>query len=350
MNICFFALSVDSLSYTVIKAITHSNNRVFLLTALGARGNSDVGLAAALAKDPLVTVMADESTPIEGGLDRLIIQGHPRLTTSEPTFSRLAAAAPRLTLITAGDRSRRLRQAIRLQRRERQWLKPWRRKIDTVIYKDGFYPIDRFRFGYARKVAGFDVHSQFLEDPASFEHIHGYNWQAQAERPILANFLGSKDPRIRERVLDSIRPMLAPDGARDSEAKPGKQWFWHEYTDAAPGGLGPLEFVDLLTDSDFTLCPPGYSLVTHRPIEALLRGSIPVLNANELDIYAIGLADGVNCIAAPIGDWSTVIDRLLAMDQDRIAAMRRHIGEMHATLLDYPAGARNMCRRLGIAD
>ena len=210
-----------------------------------------------MTKDPLVTVMADESTPIEGTLDRLIIQSHP----------------------------------------------------------------------------------QFLENRASFKYIHGYNWQTQAERPILANFLGSKDPRIRERVLDSIPPMLAPDGARDSTARPGKQWFWHEYTDAAPGGLGPLEFVDLLTNSDFTLCPPRYSLVTHRPIEALLRDSIPVLNANELDIYAIGLADGVNCIAAPIGDWSTVIDRLLAIDQDRIAAMRR--GEVDPAALKSIAGCRS---------
>jgi hypothetical protein len=103
-----------------------------------------------------------------------------------------------------------------------------------------------------------------------------------------------------------------------------------------------------LTDSDFTLSPPGYSLVTHRPVEALLRGSIPVLNTDELDLYDLDLVDGVNCIAVPSGEWPAAMDRIIHMDESEIVAMRRNIQVMLTERVAYPALSRNMCRRLGL--
>jgi hypothetical protein len=128
--------------------------------------------------------------------------------------------------------------------------------------------------------------------------------------------------------------------------RPGKRMFWCEYSDAEPGGLTPVQFVQTLTQSDFTLCPRGYSLVTHRPLEALLRGSIPVLDAGELDLYGVDLVDGRNCIAVGEAGWPAAVERIKALRDDEVAAMRRHVHAMRDSL-DYAHLARGICRRLG---
>jgi hypothetical protein len=123
---------------------------------------------------------------------------------------------------------------------------------------------------------------------------------------------------------------------------------WRAYSDAQPAALSPDEFLKVLTESDFTLSPPGYSLVTHRPVEALLRGSIPVLNAGELDLYDLGLADGVNCIAVPPGGWPAAMERITGMSDTDIFAMRRNVQAMLANRVAYPALSRDMSQRLGL--
>src|SRR5262249_11331145 len=148
-------------------------------------------------------------------------------------------------------------------------------KVDRVLYKDGFYPFDLLGLFKTRQTIGFDVHSQFLHDHRMFQTIHALDWSPETKRPILASFLGSRDPAVRESILAGVRHLFRSDLAPTREG--AKRMYWHEYSDAAPNGVAPEEFVKVLTQSDFTLCPRGYSLVTHRPIEALLRGSIPVL-------------------------------------------------------------------------
>jgi hypothetical protein len=123
--------------------------------------------------------------------------------------------------------------------------------------------------------------------------------------------------------------------------------YWHEYSDAAPNGLAPEEFVKLLTQSDFTLCPRGYSVVTHRPIEALLRGSIPVLASDELDLYGIDLEDGMNCIGVRDGRWSEAVQRILAADENSMVAMRTRIHAMFRAKLAYDAIAERIRSRVG---
>ncbi len=192
---------------------------------------------------------------------------------------------------------------------------------------------------------GFDVHSQFLHEEELFKAIHTNDWKADTTRSILVNFMGSQDPDIRRKVLDNIRPLFLK---KDRQDATNKSWFWHEYSDASPGGIGPLEFIDILQDSAFTLCPPGYSLITHRPYEALLNGSIPVLNSNELDLYDIGLADGINCIAVDGNRWPACLVKLAKVEEEKVRAMRRNIKAIFGELLNYEASARRMCRRLGV--
>jgi hypothetical protein len=351
MNICLLVFKIDSLTYTIAKALGWGEHEVFMFAKAFEGGDPGFHvLSNALSRDSHVQDVTNKIELLPAHLDRLIVQSHPRLLGENGALSQLASRSTTIALLSAGDRICTLRKAIGMQRQEFRWLGPWLKKIDRVAYKDGCFPLDLFRFRFPRTVIGFDVHSQFLEDDDAFQAIHTPDWDPHGTRPILANFLGSQDPRARKLVLDSMRDRLSPQGKPRSDAVPGKTWFWNEYSDAKPGGISAFEFIQVLTDSDFTLCPRGYSLVTHRPMEALLRGSIPVIDKKEIELYAVELEDGVNCIAAPGDDWSSVVNRLLKMDEREIGEMRCRIRDMHQVLLDYPASSRNMRARLGIDD
>lgn len=343
MNVCLLALWSDSLTYTMARALAFGGHRVLVWIADVERDRqSDWSLSRRIAAIPGVSVVADASAEPPEKIDQLIVQGHPLLLGYRTVLDRLATRADRITAISYGDRNKGHRQAIKLQWKEWRWYGRWFGKVTCVAYKDGFYPMDLLGLFRSRRVVGFDAHSRFLQDEALFKAIHSRDWACDTPRPIRANFVGSRDPDIRRRILERVEPYFA--------AHQPRQMLWHAYTDAQPAALGPENFLKALTESDFTLSPPGYSLVTHRPIESLLRGSIPVLNANELDLYDLGLADGVNCIAVPPGGWSAAMERIVGMDASTIIAMRRNVEAMLADRVAYPALSRDMSRRLGLDD
>jgi hypothetical protein len=278
---------------------------------------------------------------LSDGFDVLIVQGHPALLTRRAVLDRLAPLAREITAISSGDRSKTARQALALQWREWRWYGRWFGKVRRIAYKDGFHPVDALGLLRPRRVVGFDAHSKFLQDAGLFRAIHARDWEPGVVRPVRANFIGSRDPASRSRILDSVENRFVCAG-------PGPRMVWHAYTDAQPAALSGAQFLQALTDSDFTLSPPGYSLVTHRPVEALLRGSIPILNQDELDLYALDLVDGVNCIAVPPGGWAAAIDRIQRMEQPEIVAMRRHVQALVPKRVDYGPLARDMGARLGV--
>jgi hypothetical protein len=222
--------------------------------------------------------------------------------------------------------------------------------VDRVVYKDGFHPWDLFASFKPRSTLGFDVHSQFLNDAELFRLMHVQDWDADAPRPILANFLGCRDPDVREQILESLRATFQSAARDPSAAGFAKPTIWHEYSNASPIGLEPREFLSILARSDYTLCPRGYSLVTHRPIEAMLRGSIPVLAAEEMDLYGVGLVDRENCIAVDDGRWLESIHRLAEIEERDVVRMRRNIRAMFDSHLDYDAVAGRLRAGLGVAD
>lgn len=342
MKVCLLALWSDSLTYTVARALAFAGHAVTVWVADVERDRESAwSLSGRLADLTGVTVVADRGAQPAEDFDLLVVQGHPQLLAHRAALDRLAPHAARLSAISAGDRSKPLRQALRLQWREWRWYGRWFRKVACIAYKDGYYALDWLGLLRSRRVVGFDAHSKFLQDAVLFDAIHARDWRSDTARPLRANFLGSRDPAVRSRILDSVEPYFREIGA-------GPRLAWHAYSDAQPAALGPEDFLRVLSESDFTLAPPGYSRVTHRPVEALLRGSIPVLNADELDLYDLGLADGVNCIAVPSGGWPAAMERLLGMDAATITGMRRNIEAMLDTRVAYPALARDMSRRLGL--
>jgi hypothetical protein len=349
MLIGLLVYRVDSLTYTIARALDDGGCDL-LLHAITQEHVCDLDskLLKKLGSMPRVTLSMADTVEALQNVELLIIQGHPRLLEHCSTLVTLSACAQRITVITVADRKFSRRQIISKQWREIRCYGRRLLKIDRVLYKDGFHPVDIFRFLKPRYVTGFDVHSKFLSDPDAYRMIHSVDWQSKEKRPILANFLGCRDPKRREYIVDSVRPLFFDEDGETPRRSSGKTMYWHEYSDARPSALGLTEYLNILTQSDFTLCPPGYSLITHRPLEAMLRGSIPVLNANELDLYDIGLQDGVNCVAADPDNWPSAMERLINMDENDIVGMRENIRSMIPEYLDYPASSRRMRIRLGV--
>ena len=351
MNVWHLVYAADSLTYTLAKALSWGgyDTSVWIVDPEFDRRAPD-GIQRNLRQTPRVRLVPHDASALPNVIDRLIVQVFPRPIDALNDVGALAARARRITLISAGDRSRSRKVAMKLQWLEARKLARHAFKVDRVLYKDGFYPRDLLGLLWPRRVTGFDVHSQFLQNQDLFAAMHARDWDPGARRSILANFLGSQDPESRKRILDAVRSWFVNSGDNRNRLPDGKSMFWHEYSDAAPVGLAPTEFVRRLTDSDFTLCPRGYSLVTHRPIEALLRGSIPVLATNELDLYGLELADGENCIGVPEDRWDEAMQRLATIGEAEIVRMRHNIAAMFADGLDYDAVARRLRACIGVAD
>jgi hypothetical protein len=348
LNIWIHVLRPDSLTYTIAKALSHRGHESTVCVLNPAFGGRPPGrIEQQVYRIPRVSVVARAETRVPA-IDRLVVQVFPRPADSLPGIRALSSRARRITLITAGDRSRAQREATAIQWLEARRLGIDLRKVDRLLYKDGWHPRDLLRFLGSRQVVGFDVHSQFLQDDALFHAIHARDWDAEARRPIAANFIGSRDPQARTRILDSARTPFREQAESLPAMRPGKTMLWQEYSDAAPAALAPEAFVRILSNSDFTLCPRGYSLVTHRPIEALLRGSIPVVAADELDLYGFPLNDGRNCIAVPGGAWPEAMQRIARIGERALVEMRRNIAAMFESDLDYDALSRRICSRLGV--
>lgn len=350
MNICHLVFVADSLTYTIAKALTYGGHNVFVWIVAPdyARAHPNK-IQERLRNTPGVWMVSRDERGLPPILDRLMVQVFPRPLESLRDFDALAPRTAKITLISAGDRSKTWRTAMKLQWLELRATGLHLAKMDRIVYKDGFYRTDLYRFLKCRQVTGFDVHSQFLHSEQAFGKIHTCNWKPETPRPILANFLGSQDPAERTRILDSVRPLFLQGGCASLAGRRGKRMHWTEYSDSAPVGLGATEFLDILKDSDFTLCPRGYSLVTHRPLEALLKGSIPVLAAGELDLYDYGLEDRRNCIAVKGETWRDTVAALVDVDDNEVTGMRQNIYAMRDDKLCYKAAAERMRGRLGLA-
>jgi len=105
------------------------------------------------------------------------------------------------------------------------------------------------------------------------------------------------------------------------------------------------DYVKLLTNSNFTLCIPGTSW-THRPFEALARGSIPILDSLLCQMHDFPWRDGENCILISDQlsrrDWESGVFRALGMPKDKILAMRRNISKELPSYVNLPS----FCARL----
>jgi hypothetical protein len=346
MNICLLTWWGDSLTYTMARALAHNGHRVDILITdrerhLGAKW----GISARIREIPQVRLLLDPSELAGTEHDFLIVQSFPRLGAYRDLVADLARRVAQVTLVSFGDKVRGWQSALKLQLDEWRAVRSFVGKLRTVAYKDGFHRLDAFAPVASRVHVGFDVHSKFLHVDALYRQIHATDWQVDGPRAISVNFVGSRDPARRGAALDQIKAYLDRSG---SDGRYEGRIMWRVYSDTEPGALPESEFVDRLSNSDFTLAPPGHSLITHRPVEAMLRGSVPILNADEAPIYELGLRDGENCLLVQGNDWAAAVERAMAIPAADLARMRTRILQMNQSHLQYAPLSAAICRRLGV--
>jgi hypothetical protein len=330
---------VEFLTFTVAHAVVSAGWRVVILADPARNTSKQNGYyIQELAELPGVTVeMGFE--PID--LEMLCIE----LTRKTPQdranyYSRRARRVEILTSCRRPSLVRTLMAEVRDARRCPRSVLRARR----FVYVDGYRPIDLFAFLGVRRHLGIDVHSLFLLDPRLREIMFAADWEPENKRPFRLNFIGTPSPDSRVRILQELEAVLLRPGAsvaRTPDQAGDILWL--------KGVAVPMEqFCQFLTDSDYTLCPPGYIRVTHRVVEALLRGSIPILHADELVLYDLGLETGKNCIAVPAGHWGEAVAAALDTDMATVAQMRAAILNMREQYLTVAASNHRLCRQLGV--
>ncbi len=227
----------------------------------------------------------------------------------------------------------------------------------NIGFLNGIPKFDFYQFLTKRYLIGFDVHAKFLEDEQLSNIMFSFDWQAQTPRKYKFNFLGNILPLERTKILNQIKSYLGlPQQIIDSTNHIHNlnfEFVWLEYGNMTPiekGGLSTTDYINCLSNSDFTLCPLGYSKVTHRVVEALVRGSIPILNKDELHLYDMSLENGVNCIAVDKYNWNSSIDRILNIQENELIKMRSNILEMKDKYLLPTVFARRLRQKMGLED
>jgi hypothetical protein len=219
-----------------------------------------------------------------------------------------------------------------------------------IIFRHGYFKDDLYSAFGVKRHLGFDVHSNFFDDAELYQEIFSFAWDVEHARSYRINFIGNRNPQPRTLILQDIKAYLNNIVQDNSTLK--ERILWIEYGDD-PGeirGVDPMSYLDHLTKSDFTLCPHGYSKLTHRIIEALLRGSIPVLEIDDLELYDLGLQHRSNCIAVFNHNWQESMDLILSIKDEEICQIRSNIKSMQNNYFLDQSMCNHMTERLIATD
>lgn len=229
---------------------------------------------------------------------------------------------------------------------------PWIFKSPKMFFLDKFYAFDLYRIWAEKYFLGFDVHSNFLVDDNLQSAMFAFEWQPAYQRKYKFNFIGNRNPQERSYIIKLIKLALDDNLNNYLSKKDLNQQniIWIEYGDETgeKRGIPAQEYMNYLSESDFTLCPPGYVKITHRVVEALVRGSIPILHEDELSLYDINLQNNVNCIAVSKGNWIATIQRAMSLHQSEIIEMRCNILSMKDDYLSRQAFSNRLMQKMGI--
>jgi hypothetical protein len=188
------------------------------------------------------------------------------------------------------------------------------------------------------------------------------DWSVEKRRPFQLLFSGNPEPQGRRTIIAAVEEMLLASPTvhlvRDFKAvdnalnhQQNVLWMvradpndpqWAIRNDVIP----PTEWPALLGSADFSLCPPGYEQKTHRVIESLLWGSIPILDCPVE--YDLGLEDGVNCLVVKRGKWVKQVERALKMKWNDVQIMRQSIETLRAKYLSQGRFGRHWMRKCGL--
>jgi hypothetical protein len=211
---------------------------------------------------------------------------------------------------------------------------------------------------------GYFVHPNFYREQHLFQEMFEGDCAEKELRPVRLVFSGNPEPASRRQLIDDVfqvvqafpkvvvlkhhEELFSRQFANDERLA---LWMvradssdprWHLRQDVVP----PAKWPGVLRQCDFVFCPPGYEKKTHRVIESLLQGVIPILDCPEE--YDIALADGKNCLKVAPGRWKDAVERALKMKPEEVIRMRAAVMETRDTYLLPEAAGRTWLAKLDL--
>jgi len=204
----------------------------------------------------------------------------------------------------------------------------------SLLHQDVFPLLSPLSIRVSQKYFGPSFHQLFFCDNQLFTRIQSPPENAKPRRFRL-NFVGTKENGPREKIIPSIQRNFSyrnwnPDRLRGEDAT--APIFWWPYSRGTPS-LAPADYLELLENSDFTLCLPGVAGTSERVCESILRGSIPVFEASETPYYRLPFKHLVNAFLVNKREkWAEAAELILNMPSGEIARMRRGLFQLREHL------------------
>lgn len=159
-----------------------------------------------------------------------------------------------------------------------------------------------------------------------------------AERKYKLCFLGNMTPEERGARLRQCDPVVK---------RLGEKAYWHVYDETGAPSIAPAAYLDILTNSEFTISPPGWCGYTHRTYEAIMRGSVPIIEDPEQ--YDVPFTDGTNCLIANPKDWGEAAGRAASLPKEHLVKLQRGLAALRKQLA-FEAEIELLSGQIGVAN
>jgi len=172
-----------------------------------------------------------------------------------------------------------------------------------------------------------------LCEPATLERLLK-PYDVGSKRAYLASFMGARGTIRRSEIIDRLEREFS----KDRDLKIAKEWqnrldgrldhliiFWHISTPENPARIPFEAYAQILDESYFCFCLPGFTGTCNRTIEAIYRGAIPAISSTEKDRYDIPLVDNANSILVRNDNWDEAYRRIRMMGPMQINRMRKRL-------------------------
>jgi hypothetical protein len=253
--------------------------------------------------------------------------------------------------------------ALRNLRSELTILWRYRRVLpstDAVVMHNGRIRMRPTALFSRPHIQGAFVHPLYLFRPDYREAMFGTPWRPETRRAARVLFSGDAgSPRRRALVAEigawlDRRPGVRMHRSYDACAEATKDApdgsaldiFWLATLPGQTQMIPMLQWPAMLRACDFCFCPPGYEQKSHRVVECLLQGAIPVVHCPEE--YDLGLVDGENCIVVRRGDWRRGVEWALTASPDHVLRMRKAVGRLARDHLHERGMAQRWLRYMGL--
>jgi hypothetical protein len=192
------------------------------------------------------------------------------------------------------------------------------------------------------------LHPQYFL-PEELSNAFGAVKRAE-QRRFRLGFLGGQQPPRRSAQLAQCRQAIDEAGITIVRSNFGSSEGANKAAWLEIGGsettvaVDPSEYLHILADMDFCVSPPGWGRYSHRTVEAIVRGAVPILS--DASAYDLDLRDGENCIIVSDGNWREATRRALVMSQSEVVRLRNSVLALREERVAPNIAAECFCSQL----